>query len=156
MSRSVSTHINAVATVYLHPEFEDDVDREYEWECFIEDLQNVITGVSGVKGSSYPSMSPCNRWSGREDHVILENGRAEVSVSEYCGLVSVCLAPRNVDDPLDEGWCGGVASNFKKLLHTAYPNSAMVSMGHFSNGEQVFAPTNRPEGVVTSKEGVLW
>lgn len=32
----------------------------------------------------------------------------------------------------------------------------LESMGHASNGEQFFRPKTRPEGVVSSKEGVLW
>jgi hypothetical protein len=148
MGRSVSTHSYSEAVVYLHGVVSDDAES-WEWSDFICDLQAVLS-------CKFKSFSDCDRWEGRENHVILENARAEVSVAEYCGLVSVCLAPRDPDNALDGGWCSGVAASFRKTLHKAYPNAALNRLGTASNGEAFFTPINRPEGVVTSKEGVLW
>ena len=145
MARSVSVHSNAAAVVYLHLGFED----EFGFDNFLEDVAEVLK-------SKYPSLSNADRWADREDHVILENGRAEVSVSEYCGLVAVCLAPLDPDDPLDNGWADLVSDGFSRLLAKSYPDAALVKKGVFSNGEAVFEPVNRPGGCVTSKEGVLW
>lgn len=148
MGRSVSTHRNAVETIYLHSVVSDDAES-YEWDYFIEDIRSILS-------NRYPSFSECERRQDREERIILENKRAEVSVSEYCGLVAVCLAPLDPYNQLDQGWCDRVSKSFRDTLHKAYPSSALHKLGRFSNGEGVFAPITRPEGVVTSKEGVLW
>ena len=127
MGRSVSTHRHAVATVFLHPGCEEDWQFDDFLECVQENLED-----------KYPSLRRCDRWAGREDHVVLENNRAEVSVSEYCGLVAVCLAPRDPDDPLDQGWTWQCKTGFKKHLEKAFSPCALRSVGRFSNGEQVF------------------
>ena len=140
MGRSVSTHRHAVETIYLHDVFD---------YFFLEDLRNILT-------ERYPSFEECDRWQDREDHVILENKRAEVSVSAYCDLVAVCLAPLDPYNPLDHAWCDRVAKGFRSTLHKAYPSSALNRLGSASNGEAFFSPVNRSEGLVTSKEGELW
>ena len=151
MSRSVSTHPNAVSTVYLYPEIEED-----GWGDFIQDLQD------NVLIPRFPSLRHCDRWVGRENHVILENDHAEVSVSEYNGLVSVCLAPRldRYDFPgagqLADQWTGRVSDGFRQCLHRAFPKCSLVKQGVFSNGEAVFALRSQPGSCVTSKEGQLW
>lgn len=127
MGRSVSTHRHAVATVFINPEIEEDGYLD-----FIADLQDNVLSVK------YPSLNKCSRWMDREDHVIAENGRAEVSVSEYCGLVSVCLAPRDPDSGLDVAWCERVANSFTKYIQKMFASCALRSLGHMSNGEQVF------------------
>jgi len=66
MGRSVSTHRHAVETVYLHPEFEEGDD--WAWQDYLEDLQE------GVLPTVFPSLTKCDRWQDREDHVIMENG----------------------------------------------------------------------------------
>lgn len=131
MGRSVSTHRHAVATVYLNPEIEDDGDS-FAWDSFVEDLQqNVIA-------DRFPSFSECDRWMDREDHVIMENAHAEVSVSEYCGLVAVCLAPRDPDDAFAVAWTENFASSFHAHVTKMFKSSALTKVGTFSNGESVF------------------
>lgn len=150
MSRSVATHSRAVQTFYLHME-----DDESEWDWFIEDLRNVIK-------ERYPSFDDYDGYNGRETREILSNGHAVVGVSEYCGLVAVCLATRERETyysdearmkNLDESWCYRV--KFREYLATRYSNG-LTRLGSASNGEAFFAPINRPNGMVTSKEGVLW
>ena len=130
MGRSVSTHRHAIATVYLDTPY--DHEDEDGFRFFLEDLAEVLK-------DKYPSLDDCDRWQDREDHVILENRRAEVSVSEYCGLVAVCLAPLDDYNPLDHGWCDRIASGFRRLLVEAYKGKALTPLGRFSNGEQVFS-----------------
>jgi len=151
MSRSVSRPSNYTAIVYLHQPFEDG-----GFGCFVEDLQQVLC-------DRFPSLSPCDRWLDREDRIILENRHAVVTVSEYRGLVAVCLVPEmesalNYESAriaLSEAWCSQVEDSFVKHLHKAFASSALISDGSASNGEQFFHPVSRPEGVVTSKEGTL-
>jgi hypothetical protein len=134
-----------VGRVFLQREFEDN----YDFDFFLEDLRNTIA-------AKYPSLTLDDRWAGYEAHIIASNHRAEVSVSEYCGIVRIDIAPRDEDNPLDVGWARRVANSFERWLIKHYRENVLVSMGTFSNGEQCFRPLDRPDGVVTSKEGTLW
>lgn len=150
MGRSVSTHRHAVATVYLSPEFEDGDDEGDAFRDFLDDLRdNVLPTV-------FPSLSECDRWQDREDHVIMENGRCEVSVSEYCGLVAICLAPLDPYNGLDKAWCERAANNFTRKINKMFGKQALHSVGRASNGEQFFQVAGEPGSCVTSKEGRLW
>lgn len=136
MGRSVSKHRNSIQTFFMHFECEDESDSQYEWECFMGDLKdNVLPCI-------FPSLTPCDRWQDREDHVIAENGRCEISVSEYCGCVAICLAPLDPDSTFDVAWCENVAANFQRKLTKFYPKSAMVKQGTMSNGESVYQKVN--------------
>lgn len=128
MGRSVSTHRNAVATVFLHL----DIDEDFSWDDFINDLRD------NVIGPKYPSMENCNRWLGREDHIILQNCYGEISVSEYCGCVAICLAPRDDDDGWNSAWCHRAAKNFERIVTKAFKSSAMQKVATFSNGEAMY------------------
>lgn len=130
MGRSVSTHRHSVCTVYLHPEFEEG--DEYAWQDFIEDLQN------NVLAEKYPSLRACNRWDGRENHVIMENQHIEISVSEYCGFVAVCLAPLDPDNGFHVAVAERMANSFDKLITKMFKSCALRSVGSASNGEQFF------------------
>lgn len=171
MARSVSIHKNSVQNVFLHgisfgenidysdfdSEDEDVEEPSYDYFNFSE----FIDDLRGVIQSRYPSFSDIDSWSHREDHEILENSHALVSVSEYCGLISVSLAfnensYESGKDTLAQNWCGQVADNFQKIVEKAFPEKALRKLGSFSNGEAVFAPVSRPDGVVSSKDGVLW
>lgn len=135
MGRSVSTHRHAVATVYLHLQFEDEHDASFEWESFIEDLQD------NVLSPRYPSMRRCDRWMDRENHIIMENSQVEVSVSEYCGCVAICLAPKFGDydnDAWNEAQAHRMAAAFQKYLTKMFKSCAMTKVGTFSNGESVY------------------
>ncbi len=161
MSRSVSTHRHAVGVAYIHLDnLVDSRDESgFEWQQFREDVENVLTGEAGVKVGrckGYPSLTRCDRWKDREDHVILENSRFEVSLSEYCGCVAVCIAPIDPGNALDVCTAENANRNFSKLIAKAFPNNALVSQGRASNGEQFFQLAAEPGSCVTSKEGRLW
>jgi len=133
MGRSVSTHRHAVATVYLHPEFENNNDGDtYEWDSFVEDLQE------NVLKPRYLSLVACNRWQDRENHVIMENSHVEVSVSEYCGCVAVCLAPRDAYDNFKAAFAERMADNFEKHIQRKFKSCAMRPIARFGNGEIAF------------------
>ena len=149
MGRSVSTHRYAVATAYITFSCESEYDVQEEFNSLIEDVQNVVQ-------EKYPAFQPCDRWQDREDHVVLESRCAEVSISEYNGIVAVCIAPLDVDKPLHVAWCEQVADNFRAHIAKRYPSTSLVSQGTFSNGEQCFALKAEPGSCVTGKEGRLW
>ena len=145
MSRSVSTHRHAIASVFLRPDLEDD--DYHVWDEFIEDLRSVITGEAGVDSgilvnnktfTGFEGYEPCDRWAGREDHVILEGELSEISVSEYCGIVAVCLAPLDPDIVTHVNACAAAAPYFFALLQKAFPDTCYAKIGNFSNGESVY------------------
>lgn len=132
MGRSVSQHKNAVETVFIHLEL-DEEDNHEQFQDFVSNVREVLT-------EKYPSLTKADRWSGREDHIILENSQVEISVSEYCGLVAVCLAPLNSYDneAFNQAVAGRMAKSFDKYLTKAFKPSVLKSLGHASNGEQFF------------------
>lgn len=130
MGRSVSTHRHSLATVYLHPEFEEG--DEFARDDFISDLRE------NVLQPKYPSLSECDRWADREDHIILENAHVEISVSEYCGLVAVCLAPLDPDNNFHVAIAYRMAKSFTATITKMFSSCALRSLGGMSNGEQVF------------------
>jgi hypothetical protein len=148
MSRSVSTHPNAIATVYLDCSGVLDSDApEWAWQEFIEDLRCVLDGSAGVESglfinnksfTGFDGYSDANRWSGRENRVILEGEQTEISISEHFGIAAVCLAPLDPDEPSHRHACEYAAPYFNELLKVAYPKSFLTKVGTFSNGESIY------------------
>ena len=142
MSRSVPTHPNSIATVFLAPDWDDEL-----WLTLIEDLRNILTGEAGVDSglllnekpfTGFDGYNDASRWVSREDKVILEGELTEISVSEYLGVVSVCLAPLDPDEPSHRHACEHAAPYFNALLKAAYPDTFLRKVGTFSNGESVY------------------
>ncbi len=129
MGRSVSTHRNAYTTFFTTFDCEDEYDSQWEWDNFVEYIQDTLS-------EKYKSLRNADRWIDREDRIILENNVAEISISEYCGGVAICLAPRDTDNPLHEGWCGQVYKGFHNILNKHFQGYRKI--GHFSNGEGVY------------------
>ena len=134
MSRSVMTASDAVAIVYLH--YDDDGGDE--WDDLVDTLRYAIR-------EQYTSFIDANRayrehgFYANELRLILENDHAYVTISNYYGLVAVCLVPID-DDPdtagLAEHWCQQVASNWSSLLNKAF--NGLRKIGTASNGEAFF------------------
>jgi len=114
----------------------DEFQAQCDWDWFIEDIQDTVA-------SNWKTFEPCDKWLEREVHAIMENELAYVTVSEYCGLVSLCLVRKyEYDDDYfgDEykkanmavGFCKRIAPKFEKLF------SELIPIGRFSNGEVVF------------------
>lgn len=126
MGRSVMTARGAVAIAYL-PYYEED--EEYiHYDEFVMDLQERIEAL-------FPSMSSGNVWIENEVNLIAENYHGYVTISEYCGLVALCLVPQeNAESPaLAESWCRRVADKFENEFGT------LTRLGTMSNGVGVFA-----------------
>ena len=132
MGRSVSTPTGAVAIAYRDVTYMTDEDSQWEWDMFQEDVIQQLQ-------SAFPSLDEADSWIGREDHVVLENGHCQVTISEYCGLVAIALVPIEAEyaseagyDNLHSHWCGQISDKFTELL------SELNKIGTFSNGEAVF------------------
>ena len=112
MGRSVSYATGSTSVCYRTFKPETPEDSQFEWEYFEDWLRETAA-------AAWPSLEPCdNTWLGREDHAILENAHAYIGVSEYCGLVSIWLAPKdNSEHPeLSEHWCNQISAKFEKLF----------------------------------------
>lgn len=102
-------------------QFDDDATR-MNWD---DDIMN----LSDKLRDAFPSLTKCDRWLGRgnsEDHAILENRHAAVSVSEYCGVVAVCLVPEPRSEyesspMIAHHWCAQVEAKFRKIVAEAFP-----------------------------------
>ena len=69
---------------------------------------------------------------GHEDHAILENGHCYIGVSEYCGLVSIWLVPKDEYPDLSQKWCDQIGNKFYNLF------SEYKHVATFSNGEAIY------------------
>lgn len=158
MSRGVSYATGSVWKCYMQfglgEEYADEWEMRQAWDDFKENLLYMFN-------KKFPSLTECSKWLGREDLTFAENNHAYLGLSEYNGIVCLWCVPKQGDygyaeDNLHQNWCEQVEANARKLLLKSYPENMLCNMGHASNGEQFFTPVNRPEGVVTSKEGVLF
>lgn len=129
MGRSVSYASGSIAIAYSHTDINDN---EFFESTFFDD---VIEDVRQHSNSLWPSLSNCDKWLGREDHAILENDHCYIGVSEYCGLVSTWLVPKE-ENNLSVAWCNQISNKFMKSFST------LNKVGQFSNGESFFERVN--------------
>jgi len=140
MSRSVAIPPNAIATVYLDGR---EVDSE-EFQSWIDRIRELIY-------SAFPlaTLTECDYHCGNGVHVILEGYTFGVTVSEYNGIIAVCLtkASHFFLEPEQRV----VINRFRSALEVNHPNSLLQYRGTCSNGEAIFALANG--SVITSREG---
>lgn len=140
MARSVSTPSGAAALAYADAAW---IEEFWEFDDAVERLQELAQ-------ERYPSLQTCDTWLGREDRAVLENGFCYITVSEYRGLVAVAAVPKA--DGLAARWC---ASLDLKALAACFGDT-LVSLGRFSNGEQVFRRSGQLRGETISSNGSRW
>jgi len=131
MGRSVSYPSGTVEIAYR------DVS-EFDYD----DFQFWLDDIRYTSQSLWQSFEPCDEWLDREDHAILKNGLCYLGVSEYCGLASIWLVPRDyifdahgfeIDaTPFAENFIKRIAPKFHKTF------GEFRKVGSFSNGEGVF------------------
>ena len=148
MSRSVSTHPHAVATVFLRPEGDEHpAFDEQLGEDLLESIRNVLTGDAGVDSgvllndqpfTGFQGYEHADRWVGRENLVILEGELSVITVSEYAGIVSVCLAPLDPEEETHVTACLNAAPYFLAILQQTFSDICFSKLGTFSNGESVY------------------
>jgi hypothetical protein len=144
MGRSVSYLNNAVIVLYFPFEGNESNDAgEYDeflsqmnWDDMIDSLQCAIK-------RKLPSYYETDKWGNRETRIILENNLCSIGISEYCGLCSLSVAPKN--NICDESWgeefalhhAGQIEKTLRKVLDDL-GLKRLNKMGTFSNGEAVF------------------
>ncbi len=139
MGRSVSYPRNAQSVVYSHVDFDDD--DPFLWYDLLDDYAYTAR-------RNWPSLRPCDEWIGSEDRALLSNDLAYFGVSEYCGLVSIWLAPVDDDNPLAIRWINQAHAKMVSSFAT------LNRVGTFSNGEGVFqwiTPRAQHEGAKDEK-----
>ena len=106
-------------------------------------MDDILDNIRGVIREHYPSFRLVSRWEGRELRVILENDLAFVTVSDYCGMIAVCLVPSaqghsyaDSTENFAESWCRRISNNWCERLNKAF--NGLRKLGTFSNGECVF------------------
>lgn len=109
-------------------------DSEYEWDA-------VLRYISDRAVELWPSFEPAlddSEWLG-ECQVVAKNAHSLIAVAEYCGMVSISLAPRydrdtywRDDNALGEHWRKQISARFEKEF------SEFTKLGTFSNGESVY------------------
>ena len=131
MAPSVSVPCNAQYVAYQA--FDSD---DFDWR--VDDLRSAIT-------TAFPSVTDDSEWVGREDRAIASNGYAYFGVSEYCGLVSVWVVPRENDYAggswyvLRDRWISQIEAKFRRTVAGCF-GTDLYRQGTFSNGEAFFQP----------------
>lgn len=135
MGRSVNYLDNAEVVLFF-PFDCDEQDESYEWEDLKLNLQCEIR----AKLPSYYEVK--DKWDNRETRIILENSLCIIGISEYCGLVSLSVAPKlnsyyNDKQNLALHHARQIKGTLEKVLHDL-GLKRLSKIGTFSNGEAVF------------------
>lgn len=153
MGRSVATVPDATAIAYQtfepshYCESCDDFCDQHQDELFCEaycdhtdEFDSLIEWLQEQGSTAWPSMQTEDRWIGNEVRVILANAHSIITVSEYMGMVSICLGSnydrntywRDPSPTLGEHWRKQIDAKFQALY------SEYHKLGTFSNGESVY------------------
>ena len=127
--------VNCCPHCQAHEDECSEQDPSDNWSYYCEDLQREMI-------QAFPSLSECDEWVGREDHALLENNHCYIGVSEYCGLVSIWVQPKEPDwrdtsTGLRDRWIAQIGPKFHKVSNTCF-GTALRKLGSFSNGEGVY------------------
>ena len=143
MGRSVSYLNNSVFVLYFPFEVEDNGEENFRdeflvqmaWDDMIDSLQCAIT-------RKLPSYYKTDKWGNRETRIILENNLCIIGISEYCGLVSLSVAPRNNDyDAWHESFALRHANQIENTLRKVLEDLGLTNLRKIataSNGEAFF------------------
>ena len=167
MSRTVSyqsgaelvkfTYVEAVYGEY-NPETGEYEGEEYNELATQDEAENLVENITYALAGAIPSFRKVPArgldrrldclWTAadRECWPILWNGSAAVYLSEYCGLYSISVVPADEVGSYFYGDRLGIQKHWirsvEKRIDAAIESVAerLVCLGHFSNGEGVYAP----------------
>jgi hypothetical protein len=146
MGRSVNYLDNAEVVLYFP--FEDDKNEAGDYD---EDLASIfwddmVTNLQYEIKAKLPSYEIVNgKWDNSETRIILENSLCIIGIGEYCGLVSLSVAPKyssyyESQQNLALHHAGQIKGTLEKVLHDLGLTN-LRKVGTFSNGEAVFQKT---------------
>ena len=155
MGRSVSYPSNTLILTFGHYDTAEEVTQDliddgiYEqdqlgdWIALDFAFDDMLEDFIVTCKSEWPSLSECDEWVGREDHVVLSNGLVKMGISEYCGLVAYWVVEQ--DDLHADAWYGrpdrtALATRWAKQIEAKFIErfGTLRKLGHMSNGEGVY------------------
>ncbi len=126
MSRGVSYATGSEIIVYeTLQECEDEWESRQEWDAYVDCLKSRLK-------DKYSSLEECDKWLDREDHAILENYLVYIGISEYCGVVSIWVVPKDGNYTLAMNWIETIKNGFNNSF------GELIKIGHASNGEAFY------------------
>ena len=157
MGRSVDYLNNAEVVIYFHLESEgEDYPADLQWD-------DLMSNLSAEIRAKLPSYEDAEKWEGREVKIFLQNRLCNIAISEYCGLCSLSVAPRNSDN-LDsfatfrDNFAVSHAQSIEKTLQRIVDEctgSRLNRMGTFSNGTGVFERADKKEGIFDNAQRII-
>lgn len=134
MSRSVSVPSHAEVVAYTNIDDFGEGRRE--------EMQDRVIDLRAALHKEFPSVTKDDRWLGNEDRVVASNSHAYFGLSEYCGLVSVWIVPReanygNRNDSLKLKWIASIDDKFHAIVRDVF-GGELRRLGSASNGEAFF------------------
>jgi hypothetical protein len=111
-----------------------------------DDFDDLIEDFRQHLKTLFPSVEEADDWIWSEDHVLAENKLARFGVSEYCGLVSYWIVPKEYSGPkgqfyyssdrdisaISTRWVKSIADKFVAAF------GELSKVGSMSNGEGVY------------------
>lgn len=171
MGRSVSYRSGAAEVLYFYlpsiddlreqraeqaEDFGEDPEDVRGWsdEAFYDDLhwlyEDAVDSIRNGLSERFPSFEEDDAWPEREVRTIAGNSMTDIDISEYCGLVSVSITPRNKCeycwrpcgcDPqhyLATSWTNRMVERIAETIYEVVSLEPLRKIGTFSNGESVY------------------
>lgn len=146
MGRSVNYLDNAEVVLFFP--FENDKNEAGEYDADLASIfwDDMIVNLTYTIKAKLPSYSITDKWGNRETRIILENNLCSIGISEYCGLVSLSVSPRDSEnlnsfDTFRNNFAIHHANQIKGTLERVLHDLGLKNLhkvGTFSNGEAVF------------------
>lgn len=136
MGRSVSYASGSEVVLYSYFESADDEYLDQmNFDVCVDNLQESLI-------ATFPSLMQSEEWIGREDRALAENDLVYVGMSEYCGVVSVWVKPKESDyyayvQNFGPRFARQMENKLKKIVKDVF-GVRLSKMGTFSNGESVY------------------
>ena len=131
MGRSVSYPSGSEVVIYSHFDYSDDeyVDQ-YRFDDCVNELSHLLI-------KQFPSLYESEEYIGREDRVFVENDLVYIGLSEYCGIISVWVKPK--DQYYDFGcrFAHQIENKLKQIVNDVF-GIRLTKIGTFSNGESIY------------------
>lgn len=148
MGRSVNYLDNAEVVLYFPFNGGQDENGNYDEFCADLEWDDMLHNLICEIKKKLPSYSIVNdKWGNRETRIILENNLCSIGISEYCGLVSLSVAPRSEtnyygsEGQYKENFAIHHANQIERTLEKVLHDLGLKNLrkvGTFSNGEAVF------------------
>lgn len=114
------------------------IESDDDFDMLIDDFRDTLR-------SMFPSVVEADEWLGREDHVLAENRLAYFGMSEYCGLVSYWIVPKEADGYSDTLYVENFAKRWIDSISDKFVAAfgELTKVGSMSNGEGVYRRIDR-------------